>query len=357
MKILCSRSAIEAIQRTLLAWYRAHARDLPWRRTRDPYRIWLSEVMLQQTRVETVVGYYTRWVAALPTVEVLAAADEDQVLKLWEGLGYYRRARNFHRAAKVVVVERAGRLPTDAKTWLTLPGVGRYTAGAIASIVFGEPVPVLDGNVKRVLSRLFRIESSIDDKVTIDALWDVAARLVPGDAAGDFNQALMELGARVCVPRRPSCLVCPLADPCRARRAGVQEKLPVRKAKRPVPYRDDVAALVSRGGRYLLAKRPEGLLGGLWEFPGGPVAEDETQSSALVRNLKDRLGVDSAVGALRGQVRHAFTHRRVTYHLYNVRLVGGTPAPRFHTELRWARRAEWDDMALPVAMQRLIALL
>jgi len=341
------------IQQALLAWYGDNARDLPWRRSRDPYRVWLSEVMLQQTRVETVLPYYERWLERLPTVAALAAADEETVLRLWQGLGYYRRARNLHRAARAIVEERGGRWPASAAEWRQLPGVGRYTAGAIASITRGEPAAVVDGNVKRVLARLFLIDEPVDDAATLRRLWLLAESLVPAAAPGDFNQALMELGARICRPRRPRCDLCPLRPDCRGRRAGVAESLPRRRRRRPIPHRQEVAALVVRGGRYLLGRRPPGLLGGLWEFPGGPVAEGESPPQALARALVERLGIEVDVGPRLAAVDHAYSHLKVTVALYRCRLTGGELRPAYHTAARWLRRRQLGDLPLPRVTRKL----
>ena len=282
------------LRRCLLAWFRRHARDLPWRRTRDPYRIWLSEVLLQQTRIETARPYYERFVKAFPTVRDLAAASQDRVLKLWEGLGYYGRTRNLLRAAKIIVADRGRRFPTTAHGWQSLPGVGRYTAGAIASIAFGERVPVLDGNVKRVLARLFNIGKCTDDPRTVRLLWSLAEALVPARSPGDFNQALMELGARICTPRNPKCDVCPARRHCQARALGRQNRLPVRRRKKPLPHYDIVAAAIEKNGRYLFGKRPaRDMLGGMWELPGGKVEAGETHAQALAREIRESWGLKS----------------------------------------------------------------
>ncbi|MBN2492327.1 MAG: A/G-specific adenine glycosylase [Planctomycetes bacterium] len=343
----------------MLAWYRANARDLPWRRTRDPYRIWLSEIMLQQTRVKTVRPYYDRFTRAFPRVEDLAAAGAGEVLKLWEGLGYYSRARHLLEAARWVVREGGGRFPETAAELVGLPGVGRYTAGAIASIAFGERAPVLDGNVKRVLARLFLVREPVDEGATEARLWTLAAALVSPRAPGDSNQALMELGARVCRPRRPDCTVCPVRALCRARAAGEAEALPARRAaRRALPHHEIVAAAIGRNGRYLFGQRPlGGLLGGLWEFPGGKVERGEAHAEALVRELREELGVETAVGARIASLEHAYSHFRITLHLHRARISRGRPVPRFHTELKWLLPAQFDRYAFPAATRRLLAVL
>lgn len=347
-----------AIQRALLAWFEADARDLPWRRTTDPYRVWLSEVILQQTRVDQGLPYYERFVEAFPTVEALASAPEDAVLKRWEGLGYYTRARNLHKAARVLVEDYGGQLPRAPEVLQMLPGVGRYTAGAIASIAFGIAAPVVDGNVKRVLARLFNIEESIDDTATERTLWTLAEALVPAKRPGDFNQALMELGARICVPKSPRCDGCPVEKHCQARRAGTQAERPVRGAKKAVPKKEIVVAAILRDGQYLIGKRPpEGLLGGLWEFPGGKIERGETHAQALVRECEEELGVKVRPGGMIACVKHAYTHLHVTLNVYRCRLVSGKPRPKAHTELRWVAPADFDDYAFPKANHKFLPLL
>lgn len=344
-----------ALRRALLAWFRHGARDLPWRRTRNPYRIWLSEIMLQQTRVQTVLAYYARFLKAFPSVRQLARAREDRVLKLWEGLGYYARARNLHKAARQLVREHAGRMPRTAAEWRNLPGVGRYTAGAIASIAFGERVPVLDGNVKRVLARIFQVATPLEDAATLGALWDAAGRLVPARSPGEFNQALMELGARLCTPRTPRCDACPVRRWCEARAAGRQEALPVRRPRRAVPHREVVAAAILRKGRYLLGKRPPGgMLAGLWEFPGGKVEPGESHRQALAREIAEELRVRVKVGRRIAAVDHAYTHLTVTIHLYACQLAGGQPQAHYHSRLQWVRRAHFGRYALPAANRKLL---
>ncbi len=353
---------IAALRRALLAWYRRHARDLPWRRTRDPYRIWLAEILAQQTRVETAIPYYERFLAALPTLADLAAAPLERVLGLWAGCGYYARARNLHRAAQTIMSAHGGRLPTTAADWAALPGVGRYTAGAIASIAFGERAAVVDGNVKRVLARLLGIHEPIDAPATVARLWTVAARLVPPQAPGDFNQAMMELGARVCTPRRPACDACPLAPLCRARAAGVQADLPRRRARATVPEVHAVAAAITRRGTVLLCQRPaHGLLGSLWTLPGthvGPGAlNPRAETSAaphdgpqlLRSHLHAHFGLNIMTSAALGTVRHDFSHRRLRLHVYAAEVRGPVRARSDGNPLRcvWVPAAELD--ALPCA--------
>lgn len=346
------------LRRALLAWYRREARQLSWRGTTDPYAIWISEIILQQTRVDQATPYIERFMEAFPTVTKLAAAKEDHVLKLWEGLGYYARARNLRHAAKRIVSEQGGELPKTAAQWKTLPGVGPYTAGAIASIAYGEQCPVLDGNVKRVLARLADLEACIDDTATVNTLWEWADWLVKGASPGDFNQGLMELGARVCTPKRPNCQACPIAKFCAANAAGTQELRPIRRKKKPIPHHERVVAAIKRNGRYLLGKRPsDGFLGGLWEFPGAGVAQGETHQAALERIVEETLGLEVEIGGLVATVDHAYSHFKVTLNVYACTSPAGTPKPQFHTQLKWIPKSQFPRYAFPGANQKFLKLL
>lgn len=339
-----------AIRRALLAWYRRSARDLPWRRARGPYRIWLSEIMLQQTRVDSVVGYYRRFLRAFPSVRALAAASEDAVLKQWEGLGYYSRARNLHEAARRIVHERGGRFPRTAEAWGKLPGVGRYTAGAIASIAFGQRVAAVDGNVQRVLARLYGLEGCIDEAATQNELWALADALVPPTAPGDFNQSLMELGARICTPTQPDCAHCPVRRWCEALAAGRQHTLPVRRPKKRIPHYHVVAGAIRKAGRYLLVKRPpDGMLGGLWEFPGGRLADGQSRRRFLADRISEKLGIDVEVGRRVGSVDHAYSHFRITLHLYRCEYVAGRCRTTTYPQAKWIPPAHFSRYPSPTA--------
>jgi A/G-specific adenine glycosylase len=321
----------------LMSWYRKNARDLPWRRTSDPYAIWVSEIMLQQTRVETVIPYYQRWMIELPTLQALVLADQDQVLKLWEGLGYYSRALNMHKAANLIVKNFNGNLPEDAKSLESLPGIGRYTAGAIASIAFDQHAPILDGNIKRVFSRLFNISTPLKASETEKELWRIAENLLPTDSPGDFNQALMELGALVCLPKNPDCNCCPLQNDCLAFQFNLQGALPVRMEKSPLPHIQVTAAVINKDSQVLLAKRPsKGLLGGMWEFPGGKQEKNETLPETLKREIKEELDANIQVGEHLGTYQHAYTHYKVTLHAYQCRLMSEDLKMNYHTDLVWA---------------------
>ncbi len=346
----------------LLDWFYTHRADLPWRRERDPYHVWLSEVMLQQTQVGTVVGYYERFLARFPTLAALAAAPLGDVLKVWEGLGYYSRARNLHRAAQIVVAEYDGELPRTAAELQRLPGIGRYTAGAVASIAFGQNVPVLDGNVIRVLTRLYNIEEDISQQGTRRRLWALAESLVPADRAGDYNEALMELGRLICRPRRPQCDRCPLRQHCQAYREGLQEQRPVRRRRPRTPHYDVAAGVIygtgSNASRILIAQRPvDGVLGGLWEFPGGKQEAGETLPETLARELEEELGIMVEVGEPVVRVKHAFTHFRITLHAYECRHTGGRPVKRGVADFAWVTLAEMANYAFGKADRQIIAAL
>lgn len=311
-----SSRRIRSLRGRLLDHYDRHRRELPWRGETDPYRIWVSEVILQQTRVETAIPYYRRWMERFGTLEALAEADREEVMAAWSGLGYYRRARNLHAAARLVRDDRGGELPAEPAELAALPGIGPYTAGAVASIAFGRRAPAVDGNARRVLTRLFDLE-----RPTAAELERLARALVPADRPGDFNQALMELGATVCRPRAPRCDACPLGRLCVARRRGTLDRRPTPGRRRQVPlFTVGTAVLSSPEGRVLLARRPErGLLGGTWEFPGAIAGRRESPAGAARRAARSWLGRDPARPLPRAAwtvVPHAFSHRRHLYHAF-----------------------------------------
>ncbi len=330
----------------LLEWYAREGRDLPWRRTRDPYAILVAEVMSQQTRLETVVPYYRRWMARFPTLEALAAAEEEQVLRLWEGLGYYRRARYLHQTARQVVAG-GGELPQSEADLRRLPGVGAYTAAAMAAFAFNADTLALDGNLQRVLSRLIDLEVDPRSPEGERRLREAGEALLPPGRASAFNQALMDLGALVCMPARPNCGACPVRAFCLAFARGTQAQRPVRPASRPLPERRRVSAVIWRRGRVLIGRRPpDKLLGGLWEFPGGKVDEGEALEAALRRELREELGLEVDLEGEVGVFRHAYTHYRLVAHVYRARLRNGRPQPHAHTALRWARPDELGEFPM-----------
>ena len=338
---------MEAIHTTLLAWFDAHKRDLPWRGVRDPYGVWISEVMLQQTRAGTVVAYYSRWMERFPDVSALADADRDEVLRMWKGLGYYARARNAHRTARIVRDAHGGIFPSSATRLRALPGVGAYTAAAVASIAFGEVAPAVDGNVRRLVARLFnRPDPSLTEARQL------IAGLVDPNRPGDFNEAMMELGATVCTPRTPSCGTCPLAESCRARAAGTVAERPVRRRRGPVPTRIwAVLVAVSPQGRTLLIRRPsEGLLGGMWEFPAIEAdGEGNSRALALGRVWRHVSGRASPPVLELAPITHQFSHFTAVYESVRVDVSAEWREPRG----RWVRPDKLTNMALPVAQQRI----
>jgi len=301
--------------------------------------------MLQQTRVETVLPYYERWMARFPTIEVLAAADQQDVLNAWEGLGYYTRARNLHKAAQVLVREHNAQLPADVLALRKLPGIGPYTAGAIASLAFGLDEPVVDGNVRRVLARLFNLQTRADTPAGTRRLWELAAAHLPPGRAAEYNQALMELGALVCTPRNPACETCPVNAHCEAYRLGHQEKLPILKLKTPIPHYTVTAAVIHKNSHVLITQRPEdGLLGGLWEFPGGKLEPGEDLQTCLQREIREELDVDIELGGSLGTYTHTYTHFRVTLHAFSCTLTGDSePRPVGVAALAWVPPTALSD--------------
>lgn len=332
------------ITRLLLTWYLQNARQLPWRGVQDPYAVWVSEIMLQQTRVETVIPYYQRWMDRFPTVEALAQVDEQEVLRVWEGLGYYSRARNLHRAARVVMAQHDGRVPSTRQQLERLPGIGRYTAGAIASMAFGQDEPALDGNLRRVLARIFNLSMPLQSPAGQQALEQVLNENLPHGQAGDFNQALMDLGATICTPRDPNCQQCPVNSVCQANLLGIQAQRPVSEVRPSIPHYIVTAAVIQRDGRVLISRRPEdGLLGGMWEFPGGKQEPGETLVDCLGREIREELGVSVQVGEELGIYRHAYTHFKVTLHAFYCRLGAEDPRQLKVTDLRWVLPRELPD--------------
>jgi A/G-specific adenine glycosylase len=326
------------IAEKLLSWYDQNARRMPWRGLTDPYAVWVSEIMLQQTRVETVVAYFERWMAHFPTLQALAEATEQEVLAQWEGLGYYSRARNLHKAARLMMKQHAGRLPQKRSELENLPGIGPYTSGAIASIAFGQTEATLDGNIRRVLSRVFAMRLPARSTEGEQQLWALARQALPEKRAGDYNQALMDLGATLCTPQKPACLVCPLAEACQARQLGIQESLPLLEKPAPIPHYIVTAAVIQQSGKVLIAQRPvDGLLGGLWEFPGGKVETGETLPEGLRREIREELGVEVAVGQPFGVYRHAYTHFKITLHAFLCTIIADEPTALQATALAWVR--------------------
>jgi A/G-specific adenine glycosylase len=322
----------------LIRWSSRRDRNLPWRRARDPYRVWISEIMLQQTQVETVIPYYRQFFKRFPRVRDLARAEMGSVLRAWEGLGYYARARNMHRAARRIAAGARGRFPGSAAEWEKLPGVGRYTAAAIASIASGEPAVALDANARRILARVHAYRRGIHDARAERDLGEYFLAARGASAPGAFFQALMDLGQLVCLPKRPRCAECPAASECESRKRGIQDRLPVRARAARIPHIDVAAAVIRRSGRVLLARRPEGkMLGGLWEFPGGKRERGETLPACLRRELREELGVDARVRERLMAVKHAFSHFRITLYVFACDRLRGRLRPIDAAEVRWVR--------------------
>lgn len=343
-----SRGQSGATVAALLRWFGRRRRDLPWRRRRGLYAVWVSEVMLQQTRVETVIPYYRRFMRLFPGPQRLAAAPLQQVLKAWEGLGYYSRARNLRRAARIVVERHGGRVPSRYDEFRSLPGVGEYTAAAVLSIGAGLALPVVDGNVLRVVSRWQGIGDDIALAATRRRVRAFLEGCIPAGAPGRFNEALMELGALVCLPRSPRCPDCPLRPGCFARRHGRTGSLPIKGGKKPVPEHDVALAALVRANRLYIQRRPEqGHLGGLWELPGGKCRPGEAPERALVRECREELGVRVRVLRRLAEVRHAYSHFKVRLHVFACRPGSGRLRPQgAHA---WVRAGELADYPLPAA--------
>ncbi len=335
------REPVDPLARKLLDWYQHNSRHLPWRGVVDAYATLVSEVMLQQTRVETVIPYFTSWMERFPTLADLAAASEQDVLRVWEGLGYYRRARNLHAAAAVIVARHGGRVPDDLKALQSLPGIGRYSAAAIASIAYNVDAAALDGNIKRVLARVHDVSEPVDSPAGTRRLWRLAEEHLPPGRAGDYNQAWMDLGATVCLPRDPRCHSCPLEKHCLACSLNLQDARPVRSVKKQIPHYIVVSAVIQRRGRFLLARRPAAsLMGGLWEFPGGKVEPGESLVDALRREIREELAAEIHVGAEYGVFRHRLTHFSFTLHAFRCTPDGTAFTPLEADELAWVKPAD-----------------
>lgn len=339
----------------LLDWFRQHQRDLPWRRDTRPYAIWVSEMMLQQTQVSTVIPYFQRWMERFPTVEALAAAEEDDVLHAWQGLGYYSRARNLLRGAREVVRRCEGRVPDQVEALLTLPGIGRYTAGAVASIAYNQPAPIVDGNVQRVLSRLFALRGDPRKAPLHPRLWELAEALIPEGHAREFNPALMELGATICTPARPRCPECPVAEACIARHLGVAEELPETAAGPEITAVQMAAAIVRRGGEVLLTQRPPTAArwANMWEFPNTEVRAGESGPEAAARAVGEVTGLGVACTRRATLVRHSVTRYRITLEAFHCLPETAEPHENGSQRWEWVPIARLGEYALPAAHRKI----
>ena len=339
-------------------WYADNHRSLPWRQTSDPYPIWVSEVKLQQTQVHTVIPYYLRFLDRFPTVSALADADLHDVLKQWEGLGYYSRARNFHRAAAQVSASHAGRVPSEWKDFRELPGVGDYIASAVLSIAFDQPFAVVDGNVKRILSRIFAVDAPVNGSRAHAVFLEPAAALLDRDAPGMFNQAVMELGALICKPSRPLCDRCPLVAFCAAFSSRQVTLYPKRIKSLPVPVHPIAVGVVWYEGRMLITRRkPEGLLGGLWEFPGGKIREGENPADACVREILEETGVHARVESHLCRVKHAYTHFKIEMDVFVCRAFSDIVQLNGPVDFRWITPDEISRYPFPGANHKFIKML
>lgn len=314
------------IQKRLLRWFEKNKRDLPWRKTRDPYAIWVSEIMLQQTQVATVIPYYGKFLKSFPSVRHLSKADLSKVLKVWEGLGYYSRARNLHRAARIVMNHFNGKIPDQLKDLLHLPGIGRSTAGAILSFAFHKEAPILDGNAKRVISRLFAVSDNPERGKTEDLLWKISESLIPKGMSNPFNQALMDLGSMLCTPKEPDCNRCPLRHICKGRASGKPERYPSKRIKRTIPHVESVSGVIKKDGKVLLNQRPpSGLLGGLWEFPNWRIEEKQKSRLRLrLRNyIKKEMEMDIEVKEFIGVLHQTYSHFKLTLQVFYCQHLNG----------------------------------
>jgi A/G-specific adenine glycosylase len=350
----------QQLRRRLLAWYADHARDLPWRRSRDPYRVWVSEIMLQQTQVATVRDYFQRFVAAFPDVGQLAAADEVQVLRLWEGLGYYRRARQMHAAAQRIVADHDSQFPQCVDELQSLPGIGRYTAGAIASIAFGIRAPILEANTIRLLSRLIAYRDDPLKAVGQRLLWQTATDILPRTNVAQFNQALMELGSLVCTPADPKCDECPLAVVCRAHAAGQQHAIPRAKAKQQFTDLHEAAVVIQKSGCVLLRQCGQReRWAGLWDFPRFAIESEGPlfAQKEIITKVREQTGVSCAPGPLLKTIKHGVTRYRITLDCYRADFVSGRPQTIRKAEIRWVSPAALADLPLSTTGRKIVRLI
>jgi A/G-specific adenine glycosylase len=312
------------IQKRLLRWFNKNRRELPWRKTQDPYAIWVSEIMLQQTQVSTVIPYYKKFLKNFPTLRHLAKADLSKVLKVWEGMGYYSRARNLHHASQTVLNHFRGEVPDTLKDLLSLPGIGRSTAGSILSFAYNKEAPILDGNVKRVLSRLFAISSNPMKSKTESLLWQISESLIPRGNSNSFNQALMDLGSTVCTPKDPECSHCPLRQFCKGKALGEPERFPLRTIRKTIPQITAISAVIEKDKRVLLNQRPpRGLLGGLWEFPNWKIEEKRRLRLRLRNHLKKEMGLNVVVKELIGTFHQTYSHFKLTLDVFGCQHLDG----------------------------------
>ncbi len=350
-----TKRQIETFRKKLIEWYTVNKRELPWRNTTDPYRIWVSEVMLQQTQVNTALPFYRRFLKRFPDIQDLAGADVQEVLKVWEGMGYYGRARNLFRSAGMVVEQYEGMIPEKWEDFRNLPGVGDYIAAAVLSIAFGKPYPVVDGNVKRVLARLLLLEDPANQSAFSKRFGLSAEKFLDRQDPGTYNQAVMELGAMVCRPQQPICTECPVNGFCSAQQAGRVSEFPKKVKKGPTPQHSIAVGVVFKNGEVLITRRrPEGLLGGLWEFPGGKIRDGERAEAACVRELKEEVNLTVKVDSHLCSVKHAYTHFRIVMDVFCCSYVSGRVSLNGPVDHRWISLHELDNYPLPKANHKFL---
>ncbi|MBN2365560.1 MAG: A/G-specific adenine glycosylase [Calditrichaeota bacterium] len=349
---------INKFQENLVDWFRQSKRELPWRKTRHPYYVWISEVMLQQTQVKKVIPYYEQFIVKFPDIESLAAASLDEVLKSWELLGYYARARNLHKSARIIMNRYNGVFPDSYEAFRELPGVGDYIASAVMSICFNKPYPVIDGNVKRVLARLFEFEFDVSDSGNRILLVENAELLLDKISPGEFNQAMMELGALICRPTGPDCPACPVNEFCLACKNGLQKFFPIKKNKKSIPEYQIAVGIVEHEGQLLITRRKdEGLLGGLWEFPGGKVREKEAPYEACVREIKEEVNLNIKIREHLTRVRHAYSHFRIVADVYLCGCELGEIQLNGPVDYRWIDPSELKEYPFPAVNHKIFGIL
>jgi A/G-specific adenine glycosylase len=343
---------------SLITWFRHFQRELPWRQTRDPYHIWVSEVMLQQTQVKKVLEYYQNFIEKFPDIQRLAAADLQEVLKGWERMGYYARARNLHKAARIIMQEMGGEIPEEYEKFRKLPGVGESIGAAVQSLVFNKPYPVVDGNVKRVIARLFLWDSPRNKSVSVKFFKEKAGDLLDHDRPGLFNQAMMELGATICRPRRPICPDCPVSRFCEAYQTNRQHQIPIISKSRSLPEHHIAVGIVCKNSHLLITRRkPAGLLGGLWEFPGGKVQEGETAEQACIREIKEEINLSIEIIEFLTRIKHAYTHFKLIMDVFRCRYLSGDIVLQGPVDCRWITIDEIGMFPFPAANHKFIPLL
>lgn len=349
---------IRSLQEQLLSWFTQHQRDLPWRRTYDPYQVWISEIMLQQTQVKTVLPYFDRWMNALPTIEAVAHAPEDFLLKLWEGLGYYSRARNIQKAARQILEHHGGNFPSHYNDILKLPGIGRYTAGAIASIAFNQEAPIVDGNIIRLIARLLNRKENTKDPQILAQIWEQSEAWIPKGQARDFNQSMMELGALICTPKNPDCGRCPVQSHCEAYAAGTISEIPNRGVKaEKIPLQVAVAILESSNKIFIQKRGHKGLMAGLWEFPGGKIEPHEQPEEAVKRELLEELGIQIGAAQPFMRIKHAYTRYVVDLHCFRATPSTEKFSLQAAVESKWVTVDELSKFAFPAANVKIIQAL